>query len=231
MRFQTPLLPARLIRRYKRFLADAELPDGQQVTAHCPNPGAMTGLAEPGTHIWLEPNDDPKKKLKYGWRLTELEDGALACIDTSVANKAVGTALRAGLLGPYDVQPEVRFGENSRVDFLLSAEQKLWVEVKSVTLMRSPGLAEFPDTVTKRGARHMQELAERVRAGDRAMLLYLVQRNDCTRVSVARDIDPGYAESLDAARAAGVEICAFGAELTTQGCTVMPAPLPVDLET
>jgi len=222
MRFQTPLVPAVLIRRYKRFLADIRLADGREVVAHCPNPGAMTGLATPGARIWVEPNDDPKKKLKFGWRLVELAGGHFACVDTGQANRIVGEALRTGrmpALGPYDlVRPEQKYGEKSRIDFLLEGDNPdIFLEVKSVTLKREDGLAEFPDSVTARGARHLEELANVVASGNRAVLFYLVQRTDCTQVSVARDIDPHYAKAFDAALNAGVEVLAYGAEIGPMG--------------
>ncbi|CTQ49316.1 DNA/RNA nuclease SfsA [Jannaschia donghaensis] len=229
MRFATPLVPATLIRRYKRFLSDVVLDDGTQVTAHCPNPGAMTGLAAPGTRIWVEPNDDPKKKLKYSWRLTELPDGHMAGIDTGVPNRVVGEALRAGqvpgLVG--DVRAEVAYGTNSRVDFVVTRDEaSTYVEVKNCHLRRTGTLAEFPDCVTVRGAKHMDELAEMVRRGHRAVLVFVVQRTDCTSVSVAGDIDPGYARAFDAARAAGVEIMALSSRITVAGVEAGP-PLPV----
>ncbi len=211
MRFQTPLLPAVLIRRYKRFLADCQLPDGREVTAHCANPGSMLGLAEPGSAVWLEPNDDPKKKLKYGWRLVEVAGGTLVGVDTSVPNRALKSTLEArqiAALSAYEtVRAEVKYAEKSRIDFLLSQPglPDCYVEVKSVTLSRQPGLAEFPDSVTARGAKHLGNLADMCRAGHRAVLLYLVQREDCDRFEIARDIDPTYAAAWDAAAAAGVE--------------------------
>ncbi len=220
MRFQTPLEPGVLIRRYKRFLADIRLEDGREVVAHCANPGRMTGLAEPGTRAWVEPNDDPKKKLNFAWRLAELPGGHLACIDTAAANRVVGEALRAGLVpgltGYETILPEQRYGKNSRVDFLLraSGQPDAYVEVKSVTLSRRDGLAEFPDTRTERGARHLSDLADVARSGQRAVLFYLVQRSDCTSVATAADIDPAYAAALAAARAAGVEITAHTSVIT-----------------
>ncbi|SFR01789.1 DNA/RNA nuclease SfsA [Poseidonocella sedimentorum] len=234
MRFQTPLVPARLIRRYKRFLADCRLDDGREVTAHCANPGSMMGLADPGIRIWLEPNDDPKKKLKYGWRLVEHEDGHFTGVDTSVPNRALRAALEARAvpgLGPYEtVRPEVRYGEGSRIDFLLGGgpEPDLYLEVKSVTLSREPGLAEFPDSVTARGAKHLAELSAMVRAGHRAAMLYLVQRTDCRRFALAADIDPAYAARFAQARAAGVGLHVFGTDIDTQGIT-LGAPIPCDL--
>ncbi|MFV2038492.1 MAG: DNA/RNA nuclease SfsA, partial [Paracoccaceae bacterium] len=161
MRFETPLVPGTLIRRYKRFLADVDLDDGRRVVAHCANPGAMTGLNAPGSRIWLEPNDDPGRKLRFGWRLSELADGHWAGIDTMVPNKVVGEALRAGRiagLAAYGrVRAEVKYGEASRVDFLLSGDRlpDAYVEVKNVHLSREKGWAEFPDSPTLRGAKHL----------------------------------------------------------------------------
>ncbi|MEO0944227.1 MAG: DNA/RNA nuclease SfsA [Pseudomonadota bacterium] len=212
MRFQTSLVPGRLIRRYKRFLADVTLEaDGREVVAHCPNPGAMLGVAEPGMRVWLEPNDDPKKKLKFGWRLVELEEGHMAGIDTAVPNRVVKEALQARkvpkLAAYQTVRPEVKYGKNSRVDFLLSEPglPDAYVEVKNVHLRRHGNLAEFPDCVTERGAKHLYELADMVDQGHRAIMLYVVQRTDCDSFDLARDLDPGYGEAFDVARARGVE--------------------------
>lgn len=226
MRFQTDLIPATLIRRYKRFLADVRLEDGREATAHCPNPGAMTGLANPGMAVWLEPNDDPKKKLKYGWRLAEVDGGHMVGIDTGIPNRVVREALEAGLvpaLADYGtVRPEVKYGANSRVDFLLNEDglPDVYVEVKNVHLRRSGDLAEFPDCVTARGAKHLAELSDMVRAGHRAIMLYLVQRTDCARFVLARDLDPAYAAAFDLARAAGVEAICFGTDITTDGVQI-----------
>ncbi|CUH67156.1 Sugar fermentation stimulation protein A [Thalassovita autumnalis] len=224
MRFPTPLVPARLIRRYKRFLADVILDDGREVTAHCANPGSMMGLAEEGMKIWLEPNDDPKKKLKFGWRLVDHENGHFTGVDTSVPNRALKAALMAGEvpgLEAPEVRPEVKYGEKSRIDFLLSgAGLDCYVEVKSVTLCRQPGLAEFPDSVTARGLKHLGELTKIVEGGQRAVMLYLVQRTDCDRVSIAADIDPAYAAGLTQAVAAGVEILCFDCTITPEAVEV-----------
>lgn len=233
MRFQTPLIPARLIRRYKRFLADVRLEDGREVVAHCPNPGAMLGLAEPGMRIWLEPNDDARKKLKYGWRLVELEDGHLSGIDTAVPNRVVKEALEArqvpGLSAYGGVRPEVKYGQASRVDFLLTEPglPEAYVEVKNVHLRRDGDLAEFPDCVTQRGARHLDELAGMVAEGHRAVMLYLVQRTDCARFRLARDLDPAYGAAFDRARAAGVEAICLDTRITTDGVRI-GAPLRVE---
>ncbi|AZV79707.1 DNA/RNA nuclease SfsA [Parasedimentitalea marina] len=211
MKFATPLIPATLIRRYKRFLADCLLDDGSEVTAHCANPGSMMGMAEPGIRIWLEPNDDPKKKLNYGWRLIEHKNGHFTGVDTSVPNRALRTSLDSqGIaeLAAYEtIRPEVKYGENSRIDFLLTQPglPDCYVEVKSATLSRQPGLVEFPDSVTKRGTKHLGELANMAQQGHRAVMLYLVQRTDCHRFQLAADIDPTYAAAFAQARAAGVE--------------------------
>ena len=226
MQFETPLVPARLIRRYKRFLADCQLEDGREVTAHCANPGSMMGLAEPGERIWLEPNDDPKKKLKYGWRLVDHENGHFTGVDTSVPNRALRAALEAGeiaeLAAYQTVRAEVKYGQNSRIDFLLTQPglSDAYVEVKSVTLSRQPGLAEFPDSVTARGTKHLGELSAMVAQGHRAIMLYLVQRTDCDRFSLAADIDPAYAAAFDAARAQGVERLVYNSRISPEGVWV-----------
>lgn len=226
MQFSTPLIPARLIRRYKRFLADCRLEDGREVVAHCANPGSMMGLANEGSKIWLEPNDDPKKKLKYGWRLVDHENGHFTGVDTSVPNRALKQALEKreiAALSRYSVvRPEVKYGENSRIDFLLSGDgvRDAWVEVKSVTLSRQTGLAEFPDSVTARGAKHMGELAKMADAGDRAIVLFLVQRTDCDRMVPAADIDSKYTKALGDAVAAGVEVVALSTRISPKGVEI-----------
>lgn len=227
MRFQTDLVPARLTRRYKRFLADCVLENsGAEITAHCANPGSMMGLADPDTRVWLEPNDDPKKKLKFGWRLVEHDNGHFTGVDTSLPNRALKAALQTQSLPPfaaYDViRPEVKYGQNSRIDFLLQAQglPNVYLEVKSVTLSRQQGLAEFPDSVTTRGAKHLDELAKMVAAGHRAVMLYLVQRTDCNRFSLAEDIDPTYAAAYRTARAAGVETLCYGTNISPEAITV-----------
>jgi sugar fermentation stimulation protein A len=232
MRFQTELVPATLIQRYKRFLADCRLDDGREITAHCANPGSMMGLAEPGTRIWLEPNDDPRKKLKFGWRLVEHANGRYTGVDTSVPNKVVRAALieqKIALMSAYSqVRPEQKYGANSRIDFLLSGEglPDAYVEVKSVTLSRQNGLAEFPDSVTARGAKHLDELATIARAGQRAVMLYFVQRTDCTRFTLANDIDYTYAVACERALLAGVEMLCLGTHISPEEITISGA-IPV----
>lgn len=221
MEFATPLIPARLMRRYMRFLSDMELETGDVVKAHCPNPGSMLGMKEPGLRCWLERNDDPRKKLDWGWRLVEVGD-ALVTVDTGLANRVVGEALAAGLVPDLAdagvARAEVKFGQNSRVDFCLGGD--CFVEVKSVTLARKPGLAEFPDSVTERGTKHLRELADVAKSGQRAVMFYLVQRTDARAVTLAADIDPGYAAAFAEAHAAGVEVLAHRAEITPQEITL-----------
>jgi len=232
MRFETPLVPARLIRRYKRFLSDFELEDGRRITAHCPNPGSMLGLADPGVHCWLEPNDNPKRKLRFGWRIVELGDGHRAGIDTSVPNRLVRTALRERRiteLSAYSgLRSEVPYGTRSRVDFLLreTGLPDAYVEVKNVHLRRTADWAEFPDSVTARGARHLRELAEMVTRGHRAVMLYIVQRTDCGRFRLAGDLDPAYAAAFLLARNAGVEAICYDCTVSTDGISLRRA-LPV----
>lgn len=221
MDFATPLIPATLIRRYKRFLADAVLDDGREVTAHVANPGAMTGTAVPGSRIWLEPNDNPRTKLDYGWRLLE-QAGDFVCVDTSLANRIVAEGLRAGRVPGLDpaatIRPEVRYADASRIDFLITGcGPDTYLEVKSANFCRQPPLVEFPDSVTARGARHMADLARMVAEGHRAIVLYLITRTDCTRATIARDIDPTYGAAFDAARAAGVTALAMDCTITPQG--------------
>jgi sugar fermentation stimulation protein A len=184
----------------------------------------MMGLKDDLVQVWIEGNEDPKKKLDWGWRLVELPD-AFVGIDTGAANKIVGEALANGTdgLNGYDtIRPEVKYREKSRVDFLLTGDGRrdCYLEVKSVTLSRQSGLAEFPDSVTARGAKHLGDLAAMVHQGHRAVLLFLVQRTDCTRVTLAADLDPTYAAAFKAALQAGVEIMCFRCAISPVGITM-----------
>jgi sugar fermentation stimulation protein A len=225
MRFEKPLVEGRLLRRYKRFLADVLLPDGSQVTAHCANPGAMLGLLAPNARVFLSESDNPARKLRYSWEVVEADFGRgpeFVGVSTALPNLLVGDALRAGwfeeFAGWTNVRREVKYGAASRVDFLLEGEGRppCYVEVKNVHLMRQLGLAEFPDSSTARGAKHMRELADMVRAGARACVVFLIQMN-ADRFTIARDIDPAYARAFDEAMAAGVEAIPVVCDVTPQG--------------
>lgn len=214
MKFTDSLIPGRLVRRYKRFLSDIELEGGEVVTAHVANPGAMLGLAEPGSEVWLSPSRNPARKLKYSWELIKV-GGHLVGINTSLPNGIVEEAIRAARvpeLAGYDgLRREVPYGKNSRIDILLETEGRppCYVEVKNVHLKRSEGVAEFPDSVTKRGAKHLEELSEAAESGARAVMFYLVQRGDCERLEIAADLDPAYDRSFRAALARGVEVLCY----------------------
>ncbi len=234
MRFPVPLVPATLIRRYKRFLADVVLGDGSEVTVHCPNPGAMLGLARPGAEVWLSPaRAGSGRKLAFGWELERVADG-LVGIHTGHPNILVAEAVAGDripeLAGYAAARREVAYGRNSRIDLLLTAPDRppCWVEVKNVHLKRQ-GRAEFPDCVTLRGAKHLEELGDRVEAGDRAVMAYVVQRGDCAGFAVAADLDPGYARALTRARARGVELLCYACDVRTDGIDIVrPLPLLLD---
>jgi sugar fermentation stimulation protein A len=233
MQFPDPLIRGTLLRRYKRFLADIKLDDGREVTAHCANPGAMLGLKDAGAEVWLSPSRNPKRKLQYSWELMHA-DGGLVGINTAHPNGLAAEAIEAGLIAPLQgyegLRREVKYGQNSRVDMLLSQTGRpdCYVEVKNVHLMRKPGLAEFPDSVTKRGAKHLVELGDMVAAGHRAVMFYLVQRIDCGRFAIAGDIDPTYAKELYRAMGRGVEAICYDCDIATTGIQVR-GPLTLEL--
>jgi sugar fermentation stimulation protein A len=229
MRFATQLVPATLVRRYKRFLADVTLSSGEEITVHVANPGAMTGLVAPGSMVWLSKSDNPKRKLPYSWELVAVDFGTgpeIVGVNTAHPNAIVAEAIAAGLipeLAGYDaIRREVKYGKNSRVDVLLSSSARptCYVEIKNAHLMRTAGLAEFPDAVTVRGAKHLDELAAMVALGNRAVMFYLIQIGSATRFALARDIDPAYGKAFDRARARGVEAIAYRCILTAQSITL-----------
>lgn len=226
MLFPTPLLPGRLVQRYKRFLADVTLDSGETVTATCPNTGSMMGLTTPGSRVWLSTSDSPTRKYRHTWELVEADLGKgphLVGINTNHPNRIVAEAIEAGRVAPLKgysgLKREVKYGKNSRIDILLSdsAKPDCYVEIKNVHMMRTHGLAEFPDSVTERGAKHLAEMSDMVREGKRAVMVFLIQRQDATRLTLARDVDAGYGKAFDTALAAGVEAIALRCKLSPEG--------------
>lgn len=230
MRFPNALVRGSLIRRYKRFLADVQLETGEEVTAHVANSGAMLGTSAPGLEVWLSPATNPERKLKWSWELCRV-DGFLVGVNTSHPNAIAAEAIAAGLIpelaGYETIRREVKYGRNSRIDLLLEAPGRptCYVEIKNVHLKRGEW-AEFPDAVTVRGAKHLRELRDMVAQGHRAVMLYLVQREDCVGFRPAADIDPAYAEGLVAAMRDGVEAICYTCRLSTKDI-IIGDPLPI----
>ncbi len=224
MIFDPPLVPARLISRYKRFLFDAVLDSGQTITGFCPNTGSMRGLTDPGSRIWLSRHDSASRKYRFAMELVEA-DGTVVGVNTALPNRLTEEAIAAGLiddLGDYEtLKREQRYGRNSRIDLLLSGpgRRDAYVEVRNVHFIRTAGLAEFPDTVTARGAKHLEELGDMVECGHRAIMVYLIQRNDCERFGLSGDLDPVYAAAFARAVGRGVEIFAVKCLLTDREIT------------
>ncbi|PSF14044.1 DNA/RNA nuclease SfsA [Marinobacter shengliensis] len=220
MKFAEPLVEGRLIRRYKRFLADVRLPDGEEVTAHCPNTGSMLGCQPDNARVWLSRSDNPKRKLKYTWELVETGPAVFACVNTARPNAQAREAIEAGrvpeLAGYTECRAEVRYGdEKSRIDLLFSGHPTrpdAWVEVKNVTLAEGSS-GYFPDAVTERGQKHLRELMAQVEKGDRAVLFFVVNHTGIEAVRPADHIDARYGELLRQAQAAGVEVLAYRAAL------------------
>jgi len=235
MRFDPPLMPATLARRYKRFLADVVLDNGDMMTVHVANPGAMTGLDRPFSRIWISDSQNPLRKLQYSWELVEADFGngaELVGVNTSNPNGLVADILGTGLIPELrdyaSIKREVKYGASSRVDFLLESPNQppCYLEIKNVHLMRQPGLAEFPDCVTERGARHLDELGDMVARGARAIQLYIIQIPSADRFAVAGDIDKDYAAAFARARRRGVEMLAWRCAITVEGIEIA-APVPV----
>ena len=225
MDFLDPLISGKLVKRYKRFMADVALENGDIVTAHCANTGAMIGVQEPGSEVWLSPARNPNRKLKYTWELVRVGDG-LVGINTAHPNTIVAEAIESEkipeLAGYAAIRREVKYGENSRIDILLSAEGKpdCYVEIKNVHLMRNRGVAEFPDSVSTRAAKHQNELKNMVQQGAQAMTVYLCQREDCDTFRLADDIDPNYAEAVRIAKKHGVEAVCYNCVLTPKSINI-----------
>ena len=232
MQFPDPLIRGELVKRYKRFLADVRLDLGEIVTAHCANTGTMDGVCAPGSEVWLSPARNPTRKLRYSWEMIRV-GGVLVGINTTHPNAIVAEAIAAdaipALAGYEDIRREVRYGQNSRIDLLLSGDGRpdCYVEVKNVHLKRGE-VAAFPDAVTVRGTKHLVEMSRLVEAGLDAVTVYLVQRADCTSFAIADDIDPTYAAALSAARAAGVRVICHACRLSPEAIE-LDRPLPLAL--
>jgi len=234
MRFASPLVPGKLVRRYKRFLADVTLQTGETITAACANTGAMLGLNEPGSTVWLSRSESLTRKYPHTWELIEIPSFGLVGVNTGSPNRITGEAIRSGLLpelAGYDsMRAEVKYGRNSRIDLLLQGQgrQPCYVEVKNAHLFRQPGMVEFPDCVTERGRKHLYELTDMVRSGARAAMIYLVQAAAPHRFSLAEDLDPSYLQAFREARNAGVEAFALCCNVTTTEITANRA-VPVQV--
>jgi sugar fermentation stimulation protein A len=225
MQFPAPLTRATFVQRYKRFFADVVLEDGTEITAHCPNPGAMLGLNTPGLRCWISRSDDPKRKLAHTLELVEV-DGGLVGINTMHPNRLVAEALAADaipeLTGYATHRREVRYGANSRVDFLLEHPERApaWLEVKNCHLRREGTLAEFPDCVAARSAKHLRELEAMVAEGHRAVVLFVVQRTDCDAFAACHELDPAFARGLEQAADAGVEVLVYACDVGVEGVRI-----------
>ncbi len=234
MQFDTPLIPARLIKRYKRFLADVEMADGTVITVHTPNTGAMTGCSEPGSRIWLRDTNNPKRKYRYSWEMTENSAGVRVGVHTGLTNSLVSEAIEGGIVaelqGYASIRQEVKYGrEGSRIDLLLQGHATLpdcYVEIKNVTTCDEHGRGYFPDAISTRASKHLRELVHVVESGERAVIFFCVQREDVTLVRPADEIDAVYGETLRQALAAGVEAIAYRAAVSPQSI-ILNTALPV----
>jgi sugar fermentation stimulation protein A len=235
MVFDSALIPATLTRRYKRFLADVVLENGTATTVHVANPGAMTGLDRALSRVWLSDSNNPLRKYRCTWELVEADLGSgleLVAVNTGQPHQLTAEAIAAGLIPDLrdyaSVRREVKYGQKSRIDFLLQdpARPACYLEVKNVHLMREPRLAEFPDCVTERGAKHLRELAQMRAAGARAVMLYVIQIPSADRFAIARDIDPAYGAAFDLARKAGVEMLAWRCNVDLAGIRIA-TPVPI----
>lgn len=222
MEFKSALIKGKLIKRYKRFMADVELENGEVITAHCANSGAMLGVKEPGLDVYLSPAENPNRKLKYTWEIIDLGNN-LVGVNTQHPNNLVEEAIKSGtikeLQGYDSIRREVKYGKNSRIDLLLEGDKPCFVEVKNVHLLEGD-IAYFPDSVTARGAKHMEELGGVVKSGSRAVVIYVVQREDAKEFQIASHIDPYYQEKSTEAHLNGVEFYVYACAMTTQSITI-----------
>ena len=220
MNFENKLISGLLIKRYKRFLVDVKIKN-QIITAHCPNTGSMFGLLKKNNKVWVCKSDNPNRKLKYTLQIIEDEKSKVG-VNTHLANKIVLHALQNNLIKEFnkdiDIKPEVKFGDNTRFDFLITKKNyKAFIEVKNVTLSRKKGFAEFPDAVTSRGLKHINELIEAKTKGYKIFILYLIQRDDCKSFSIAKDIDVEYSNSLSKAVKKKLNILCYDCKFSSKG--------------
>jgi sugar fermentation stimulation protein A len=226
MQFKSPLIRGKLIRRYKRFLADVKLDTGETITAACPNTGSMLGLTQIGNIVWLSRSESPTRKYPHTWELVGIRDIGLVGINTAQPNRIVTEAITQGkvaeLIGYATLRNEVKYGQNSRIDILLEDTKRppCYVEIKNVHFFRKPGLAEFPDCVTERGTKHLVELSNMVKKGARAVMVYLIQCHNPSRFALADDKDRTYFNEFRKARTAGVEALALTCHVSTSEITV-----------
>lgn len=223
MDFSEPLIEGRLVKRYKRFLADIRLTDDSVITVHCPNTGSMKRCQQDNARVWISDSHNEKRKYRHTWELVEVDEAYLACINTGLPNKLVKEAINAGVVtelqGYSNHKAEVKYGENSRIDWLLSkqgetGDELCYVEVKNVTLLEEDGNGYFPDAVTDRGRKHLYELVSMVEQGHRAVLFFCVSHTGIQQVSPAEHIDIKYTAALREVIGKGVEVIAYGADIT-----------------
>ena len=220
MNFENKLISGIFIKRYKRFFVDVQI-ENKLVTAHCPNTGSMLGLLNEGNKVWLTKSDDPNRKLKYTLQIIE-DNKSKVGVNTHLTNKIVLNALENNLIKEFSkdikVKPEVRFGESTRFDFLISKKNyKAFIEVKNVTLKRKPKIAEFPDAITSRGAKHIHELIKASKKGYKIYIAFIIQREDCDQLSIASDIDPEYSQILSKAIRNKLKVLCYDCKFSSKG--------------
>ena len=220
MNFENKLISGIFIKRYKRFFVDVQI-ENKLVTAHCPNTGSMLGLLNEGNKVWLTKSDNPNRKLKYTLQIIE-DNKSKVGVNTHLTNKIVLNALENNLIKEFSkdikIKPEVRFGESTRFDFLISKKNyKAFIEVKNVTLKRKPKIAEFPDAITSRGAKHIHELIKASKKGYKIYIAFIIQREDCDQLSIASDIDPEYSQILSKAIRNKLKVLCYDCKFSSKG--------------
>ena len=220
MNFENKLIPGVFIKRYKRFFVDVQI-ENKVITAHCPNTGSMKGLLKEGNKVWLSKSNNPDRKLKYTLQIIK-DNKSKVGVNTHLTNKIVLDALKNNLIKEFDknitIKPEVKFGDNTRFDFMIAKKNyKAFIEVKNVTLSRKPKIAEFPDSVTSRGAKHIEELIKASKKGYEVYIAFIIQREDCNQFAIAHDIDPEYSELLSKAVKKKLNILCYDCKFSSKG--------------